>query len=193
MKIYLISDMHLFHQNMVPYCGRPVDHTEQLIRNWNNIVTPDDLVIHLGDIIFGLNKEENLTRVMNRLMGRKISVRGNHDPKSWKWYMEAGFDFVCDSFVYGKFAFSHCPLTPLPKQANFNWKKEVEICFHGHFHNNPPKKESIGRDGNRDLYDLKYYFDNEEKYQLIQIETTLAPILLDDVLESIGWKDGDNK
>lgn len=195
MKIFVISDTHFGHANMIPYCGRPENFDEIIISNWNKTVTNDDLVIHLGDVLMGMNSQQRLPSILATLPGKKILCRGNHDAEK-KWgnnmnFMEAGFDFVCDSFVYDKFAFSHCPLTPLPKQANLNWQKDVELNIHGHFHNNSPKRENLGRDGERDLYDMQYYFDNEEKYQLIQIEDQLKPFSLEEIMTNRVLRGGE--
>jgi calcineurin-like phosphoesterase family protein len=54
---------------------------ETLIRNWNSVVRPDDLVYHLGDFAFGLHDGDRVRSIFIRLMGRKILVLGNHDYK----------------------------------------------------------------------------------------------------------------
>lgn len=79
MKIFVIADTHFYHKNIVKFENRPLDNVEQIIANWNKAVRPDDLVIHLGDVIFGLNKDTVLPDLMKRLMGKKILCRGNHD------------------------------------------------------------------------------------------------------------------
>lgn len=132
----------------------------------------------------GENAEGRLGEILPALPGRKILCRGNHDTEK-KWgtgvgFMEKGFDFVTDSFVYDRYAFSHCPITPLPSQQNFHWKEQVICNFHGHFHNKFPKNTEKQ---NNDLYDTSYFLANQDKYQLIQIEDTLRPFSLE---ESIG-------
>lgn len=53
---------------------------EALIRNWNAVVGPDDLVFHLGDFAFKLCDEaERIRGIFHRLNGRKRLVLGNHD------------------------------------------------------------------------------------------------------------------
>src|SRR5260221_238147 len=142
MNIWIIGDTHFGHDNMIPYCGRPTNFDDILIKNWNKVVKEEDLVIHLGDVIMGRNAQERLPEILKQLPGKKILCRGNHDVEK-KWgagvhFMEAGFDFVTDSFVYDIYAFSHCPLTPLPHQSNFHWNREVELNIHAHFHNKKP-------------------------------------------------------
>jgi calcineurin-like phosphoesterase family protein len=67
---------------------------EGLVENWNNIVTPQDTIYHLGDVAF-LNKSLTI-QLCQRLNGYKVLVMGNHDlknPVTW-WKNEAGFDEV---------------------------------------------------------------------------------------------------
>lgn len=84
---FYTSDTHFGHQLMLSptACGRPfastVEMDEQLIRNWNAVVGPDDLVYHLGDFAFGLGNEDRVRSVFARLTGRKILILGNHDYK----------------------------------------------------------------------------------------------------------------
>lgn len=97
MKVYLISDTHFNHDKIATYCDRPSNFTELMIKNWNQIVKPDDLVIHLGDVQIGKKSDW----IMPSLPGRKILVRGNHD-RQWsnlRW-MKAGFDFACDGMMF---------------------------------------------------------------------------------------------
>ena len=47
-KIFMISDPHFWHQNIIKYENRPFDNTEQMnktiIKNWNKVVERDDEV-----------------------------------------------------------------------------------------------------------------------------------------------------
>jgi calcineurin-like phosphoesterase family protein len=52
---------------------------ETLIRNWNRVVGPVDLVFHLGDFSLGLGDIERVTWIFERLHGRKRLILGNHD------------------------------------------------------------------------------------------------------------------
>lgn len=124
MKVYLIADTHFNHQQIATYCQRPTDFTDRLIRNWNNTVTADDMVIHLGDVQIGKKAEW----IVRSLVGRKALVRGNHDDdKSTMWWMEHGFDFACDGMRFRGCWLSHRPSASLPDRCHLN--------IHGHLHN----------------------------------------------------------
>jgi calcineurin-like phosphoesterase family protein len=171
MNIWIISDTHFNHMKLCVYENRPANFNERIIENWNKLVKREDLVIHLGDVILG--KDSLLPAIMKKLNGKKILTRGNHDHKSMEWYMERGFDFVTDYFVYRNIAFSHAPLTPLPLQSNDNYKNPVTINIHGHFHKN------LHRLKEDEYFDIEYYKKNTEKYKLLYIEHSYKPVLLD--------------
>ena len=80
-KIYFTSDTHFGHKNIIKYCKRPFKDTylmnQQLIKNWNSVISPDDLVYHLGDFAFG-----GIKKYLPELNGEIILIRGNHDRHS---------------------------------------------------------------------------------------------------------------
>jgi len=51
---FVISDLHLNHANIISYCKRPFDSVREmnqvLIKNWNYVVKPDDIVYFVGDM-----------------------------------------------------------------------------------------------------------------------------------------------
>jgi calcineurin-like phosphoesterase family protein len=185
MNIWIISDTHFNHAKMVEYCGRPKNFNDILIKKWNKVVTPDDMVIHLGDVILGQNSA--LEGILATLPGRKILCRGNHDHESNIWYMNKGFAFVCDYFVYNDLAFSHAPLTPLPNQTIKQHSKDdvfshkpVRLNIHGHFHNGNHRNNPKIKDR---YYDYEYYDKHRSSYHLITIEDgLLSPVSLESLL-----------
>ena len=83
---YLISDLHLGHENIIEYCDRPFDSVEEmdntLIENWNDVVDDEhDVVFFLGDL-GAFAREEELRELLGRLNGRIVFVEGNHDHPS---------------------------------------------------------------------------------------------------------------
>ena len=74
---WLITDTHWNHDAMVTLCNRPVDFGSRLMSNLRHMLAPQDLLIHLGDVIF--YKYPDLLDMMNSINGRKILLMGNHD------------------------------------------------------------------------------------------------------------------
>jgi calcineurin-like phosphoesterase family protein len=89
MKTFFTSDTHFFHSRIIQYCLRPFadahEMNETLIANWNSVVTPDDVVYHLGDFAFG--DEQGVDRVMRRLNFKHFHfIKGNHDKPFCNWF-----------------------------------------------------------------------------------------------------------
>lgn len=78
---YYISDTHFGHANILKFDNRPFKNVkemeEALIYNWNSTVNRGDTVYILGDFCWG--KEDEWKRILNRLTGNKVLIRGNHD------------------------------------------------------------------------------------------------------------------
>lgn len=126
MKYFIISDTHLNHAKIKTYCQRPDNFTELIIKRWNERVTPDDTVIHLGD--FAIGPKQSIAPQIRLLNGHKILVRGNHDTHgSLGWWMDSGFDFACDGMIFRGLWLTHKPAKFLPERCNLN--------IHGHLHN----------------------------------------------------------
>lgn len=124
MKIWLITDTHFFHTNLVKYGHRPKGFQEKIIRNWKRLVGEEDTVIHLGDVFFSRKSEMKI--FLDELPGRKILIRGNHDSDSCSSYMRNGFAFCCDTLEMKRVLLSHWPQPVLTDGAVVN--------VHGHTH-----------------------------------------------------------
>ena len=83
MALYAIGDPHLSFG-----VDKPMDifrgwqnYVGRLQENWQNKVTPEDTVVLAGDISWGMTMEEALEdfRFIDRLNGKKILLKGNHD------------------------------------------------------------------------------------------------------------------
>ena len=81
MTTFFTSDNHFGHTNIIKYTDRPFSSVEEMnetmIRNWNNVVTDEDTIYHLGDFAFSRNPEQ----FSYRLNGVKILIKGNHDKR----------------------------------------------------------------------------------------------------------------
>lgn len=130
MTIWLVSDTHFGHENIIGYCGRPFAHAaemdEAMVERWNGVVKPGDHVYHLGDVAIA---KRHLATVA-RLNGRKRLVRGNHDIYRTKDYLAAGFQEIHGCRVLHNLILTHVPIHPgsLGRFAG---------NVHGHIHDQP--------------------------------------------------------
>lgn len=93
-KVFFTSDTHFWHDNVINFSHRPFDNIENmneaLITLWNETVSSDDVVYHLGDFCFC--GQEKFTNLITKLNGKKFLILGNHDLKnikrSWTEYFE---------------------------------------------------------------------------------------------------------
>lgn len=87
-NVFITSDTHFSHENIIKYCNRPFstveEMNEEMIRRWNETVRKDDIVWHLGDFCFG--KKENIAKILPRLNGRINLILGNHDHHKKDYY-----------------------------------------------------------------------------------------------------------
>lgn len=133
MKVFITSDHHFFHRNIIKYCNRPFNSIEEMnefmIKKWNEIVSPGDLVIHLGDFcLYGIDK---VKKIRNQLNGIIILVKGNHDYEEMD---ECGFIVVKGSMQLGKLILTHrpIPLDEIPKGfTNVHGHIHDKNSFHG--------------------------------------------------------------
>lgn len=94
--VFFTSDTHFNHSNIIRFCNRPFNSIEEmnetLIRNWNNVVSPDDIVFHLGDFCLGGAVE--WTKLLDRLNGYIYLILGNHDLKNIRQGFISRFEHV---------------------------------------------------------------------------------------------------
>lgn len=182
-KIWLTTDTHFGHAAMVPYCGRPIDFGEKILKNLE-VVGPDDVLIHLGDFCIG-NDALWHAEFMKRVAGKKWLVKGNHDHKSNAWYLAHGWDMVCAKFqdkLFGKnILFSHVPTRETNIDSNLFITEIFDINIHGHFHNTLHRllegKFIVTGEKERNKEDLAAL---TPKHKLLSIENTnYQPVLLD--------------
>lgn len=126
-KLFVTSDHHFDHTNIIRYCNRPFSSVKQMnetmIARWNSVVSPNDTVIYLGD--FALADKKRIKEIRMRLNGKIFIILGNHD-KSVKTMKECGFIVIEDPHIINNIILSHRPLS--------NDKLNGKINFHGHIH-----------------------------------------------------------
>ncbi|MEN6580321.1 MAG: hypothetical protein ABFD05_06780 [Anaerolineaceae bacterium] len=139
---WVISDTHFFHtpvrlrrENIGRYCSHPENWQELIIKNWNDLVSPDETILHLGD--FALGNKTNFDRLIGMLSGRLFLIQGYHDRISKSYCKTRGVTLIKNFLNVEisnqmKLIFSHRPIVPLED----GW-----INLHGHIHNVPPPPE----------------------------------------------------
>ena len=92
-KLFFTSDTHLGHFNICKYCHRPFESRSQmdqtLIKNWNEVVPEDGIVVHCGDFMLPHKDDiKEYIHYLNQLNGRVLLLRGNHDRAGLDWENE---------------------------------------------------------------------------------------------------------
>ena len=132
---YYIADLHFGHTNVIRFDNRPFkdmkEMEEELIRRWNDRVTAGDTVYILGD--FCWRPGNAWIPLVHRLNGRKVLIRGNHDPKKIDGKLRKMFDDIKDYKEITdngrKICMSHYPI--LFYNHSFS-SKTYMLCGHVH-------------------------------------------------------------
>lgn len=150
MSLYLISDTHFDHGNIIKYCDRPFSSASEMdskIRsNWNERVTYNDTVLFGGDL--AMARSEVAIEYAEDLRGQLLALDGNHDdiiqsdapfPVLKSYY----FTYEYDGTEY-EFYYTHWPKT---EESDRDDGRESPVyseppawfdgwVLHGHVHNN---------------------------------------------------------
>ncbi len=84
MKVFAIADLHFDSKKEKPmnvFGDNWIDHEENIIENWKNVVGENDLVLVPGDISWATKLNDAIVdlSIIERLPGTKIIGKGNHD------------------------------------------------------------------------------------------------------------------
>lgn len=145
-KLFLTSDLHFGHENIIRYCDRPfksVRHmNEAMIERWNARVHTEDIVLFLGDFAMGRGvTPDYVVEIIDRLNGHKEVVMGNHDaPSKWSIGLRKTVEdanvasFIFHDSIYDfqhdgvRFIACHYPM------VDWDGKYNGSIHLHGHTH-----------------------------------------------------------
>lgn len=154
MKLYT-ADMHVDHKNIIHLCKRPFTGLQEmqdaLITNWNNVVSDNDDVYHLGDFTFGVSAAID---IISELNGKIHFIYGNHDNDAmWKLSRMKGNNSILDNcFFHGirKMIKDNGKTIVLDHFPLYEWEKYFKgsLHFHGHCHGN------IGRSYKERAFDV---------------------------------------
>ena len=186
--VFLTSDTHFGHTGVCRFTRNdgvtklrpwtdPDEMDEEMVKRWNETVRPNDKVYHLGDVV--INRKA--LKIMHRLNGDKVLIRGNHDIFRDDDYREH-FRELRAYHVMNGMILSHIPLHP-ESLGRFGTN------IHGHLHANRVMIEPVGKYG-IPVIDTRYHCVCVE-------QTDYTPILFEDVIKrieaeggSVGFKNG---
>lgn len=138
--IWLTSDWHFNHDREFIWKPRGFksvgEMNFELLARHNMIVSPEDTVYVLGDLMLGEDSKEGLTFI-SRINGHKIVIAGNHDTKRRRemYERELGLQVLdATTLTYNGYHFylSHYPT--LTANLEKESLKQCTINLYGHTH-----------------------------------------------------------
>ena len=82
MNVFFTADFHL-GEDRFEIMRRPFktakSHAETIVKNYNELVKPDDLVYVVGDVLYQKADPEVYLPYVGQMNGDKVLIRGNHD------------------------------------------------------------------------------------------------------------------
>ena len=129
--IWFTSDLHLGHNAAINMCDRPFKNAKEmnnmLIRNFNECVKKNDTVYILGDIAHRTPVAE-VNKLISKLNGKKILIKGNHDKVYEASLFEGIYDFLEIAYNGINISLMHYPMMEWPKS------RYGSLHLHGHLH-----------------------------------------------------------
>ena len=127
--VRFIADPHLGHINMAKHRGfsSVEEHDEYIVNQWNSVVKKRDLTYILGDVTMESSKQYH---ILDRMMGRKIVVGGNHDKPNHTKELLKHVESIVGMVQYKGIFLTHCPVHP--REMEYRIKHNI----HGHIHEN---------------------------------------------------------
>jgi calcineurin-like phosphoesterase family protein len=144
MEHWFIGDTHFLHEAMLTMQHRPypsVDEMgEDIVRRWNEVVKPGDIVRHVGDFAVGnAAAKERIKELFKRLNGEKMLIIGNHDDQN-NFVLKLGWCWVGHKKVVkidGQvIVLGHCPMQMWDESMNASWH------LYGHVHGGLPEHQT---------------------------------------------------
>ena len=171
-NVRFIADLHLGHRNMAIKRGfkDESEHDEHIIKQWNNVVHKNDTTYILGDVT--MEKATNY-KILDRLVGHKIVVLGNHDMKNHVPKLLEHVNTVAGMIKYKSkihrvsMFLTHCPIHPMELE------NRVGLNIHGHIHEHVVKKGLL-------------FKNKDSRYICVSCEhVDYTPKLLDELINNI--------
>ena len=180
-SVFLVSDTHFGHAGVCRFTTGdgvtklrpwtdPDEMDEAMVERWNAKVKPTDKVYHLGDVV--INRKA--LKIMHRLNGDKVLIRGNHDIFRDDEY-RLHFRELRAYHVMNGMILSHIPIHE-ESLGRFG------VNIHGHLHaNRVMTRKHAGATPEVD-----------PRYHCVCVEhTDFAPILFEEVIDRIKAEGGE--
>lgn len=149
------SDPHFGHKMLVETSERPFKTVDEmdaaLVKNYNDLIGFDDVVIWLGDCFLGYNPERT-RHIVTEMAGTKLLIVGNHDATATAM-SKMGFSLVMKE-ANMRISDTMCRLSHYPffEQGNppkvdkFQSRRPRkvlgEILLHGHTHSTTKMRDN---------------------------------------------------
>lgn len=177
MNRWFISDTHFNHANFLKFRDekgnliRPFESVEEMnelmIKNWNETISDDDKIYHLGDV--SMSNVTAFHNVMRRLKGKKTLILGNHDDYKMSAYSQYFRDIRSwKNFHNGpkKFIVTHAPLH---EESFFPHRAFLNV--HGHIHE-------------KHVWKNKHRTEQDERYMNMCVEHwNYTPVHIDEIFK----------
>jgi len=167
--LFFSADSHFQHTNIIKYCNRPFSSVEEmnekLIQYWNETISDDDIVFHLGDFAFcGPTKVREIKEQLN---GKIVLIKGNHDYDSTLKLFDNVFDQLLLNLNGDLVYLNHYPFLTFAGPTHYQ--------LHGHIH--------LCKGKNIDKYNL-----NSNQYDVGVDLNNYSPISWIDIKEKLTYQ-----
>lgn len=177
MSIYLTSDLHFGHDRQFIWKARGFNSVQEmndvLVEKWNSIITNEDDIYVLGDIMLG--SVDNIDYI-SKLKGKIHIVLGNHDTfnRERLYSTLPNVVEIADVGIRLKYKKYHFVLTHYPMLTGNLEKeslKQMSLNLYGHTHQT-----------------TNFYMDMPYMYHVGVDSHKGYPVLLDDIIQEMNNK-----
>lgn len=176
-EIFFTSDIHFMHNRGFLYEPRGFQSVEEMnqaiVERWNNIVTPNDEVYILGDIMLNDNVEG--MRLLESLNGYLHIILGNHDT------------------LTRQILYENCPkvqtvsLADRMKYKGYHFFMTHYPCMTGNLEKESLKQCTLNLFGHTHSKD-KFYQDMPFMYNVAMDAHNCTPVHIDQIIEDMKKK-----
>lgn len=183
-KVWITSDLHIGHDREFVYEYRGFksceEHDTTLVENWNSVVSDEDTVYILGDVMIrhGLEDDEFEygINILKQLKGHLVIIRGNHDTEGkLKRYRE------CPNVVSAGDAALYLNY---PEEGSYHFYLSHYPTLVSHEHLKPVKTALINLFGH--THQKERFYEGHPYMYCVGLDAhDIKPVLLDEIIEEV--------